>query len=237
MNGASPIVEMTAVRKTYGAMRPLRIQSLSVVPAERVAIAGIDAAAAELMVNLITGAAVPDEGEVRVFGRRTSDVTDGEEWLSSLDRFGIVSDRAVLLEGATLAQNLALPFTLEIDPVSAATRERLVRLANECGIAPEWLDQPAAAVPPEVRVRAHLARAIALGPDLLLMEHPTATLPIPERRSFGEIVQRVCEPRALTTLMFSMDAEFAAAAAGRLLTLAPATGALKDRSRRGWFGF
>jgi ABC-type transporter Mla maintaining outer membrane lipid asymmetry ATPase subunit MlaF len=237
MSGASPIVEMTGVRKTYGAIRPLRIQSLLVVPAERVAIAGIDAAAAELMVNLITGAAVPDEGEVRVFGRLTVDVTDGEEWLSSLDRFGIVSDRAVLLEGATLAQNLALPFTLEIDPVTADTRERLARLAEECGIAAEWLDQPAAAVPPEVRVRAHLARAIALGPELVLMEHPTASLPMPERQPFGAIVKRVCEARALTTLMFSMDAEFAAAAAGRVLTLEPATGALKDRSRKGWFGF
>jgi ABC-type transporter Mla maintaining outer membrane lipid asymmetry ATPase subunit MlaF len=232
-----PIVEMTAVRKTYGGMRPLRIQSLSVVPAERVAIAGIDATAAELMVNLVTGASVPDDGEIRVFGRRTVDVTDGEAWLASLDRFGIVSDRAVLLEGATLAQNLALPFTLEIDPVSAATRERLASLAEECGIAAEWLDQPALAVPPEVRVRAHLARAIALGPELLLMEHPTATLPIPDRRPFGEVVQRVCAARALTTLMFSMDAEFASAAAGRVLTLEPATGALKDRSRKGWFGF
>ena len=233
----SPIVEMTAVRKTYGGLRPLRIQSLSVVPAERVAIAGIDATVAELMVNLVTGASVPDEGEIRVFGRRTVDVTDGEEWLASLDRFGIVSDRAVLLEGATLAQNLALPFTLEIDPVSAGTRERLASLAEECGIAGEWLDQPAVAVPPEVRVRAHLARAIALGPELLLMEHPTATLPIPDRRPFGEVVQRVCEARALTTMMFSMDAEFASAAAGRVLTLEPATGALRDRSRKGWFGF
>jgi ABC-type transporter Mla maintaining outer membrane lipid asymmetry ATPase subunit MlaF len=237
MSGSSAVVEMTAVRKTYGAMRPLRIQSLSVAPAERVAIAGIDAMAAELMVNLITGASVPDEGEVRIFGRRTVDVTDGEEWLSSLDRFGIVSDRGVLLEGATLAQNLALPFTLEIDPVSAATRERLVRLAEECGIAAEWLDQPAAAVPPDVRVRAHLARAIALGPELLLMEHPTATLPVSDRLPFGEIVERVCEARALTTVMFSMDVEFASAAAGRVLTLEPATGALKDRSRKGWFGF
>jgi ABC-type transporter Mla maintaining outer membrane lipid asymmetry ATPase subunit MlaF len=233
----SPIVEMTAVRKTYGGMRPLRIQSLSVVPAERVAIGGIDATAAELMVNLVTGASVPDEGEIRVFGRRTVDVTDGEEWLASLDRFGIVSDRAVLLEGATLAQNLALPFTLEIDPVSPGTRERLASLAEECGIAAEWLDQPAVAVPPGVRVRAHLARAIALGPELLLMEHPTANLPMPDRRPFGEVVQRVCEARALTTLMFSMDAEFAAAAAGRVLTLEPATGALKDRSRKGWLGF
>ena len=125
MSASSPIVEITAVRKSYGALRPLRIQSLSVLPGERVSIAGLDTPAAELMVNLVTGASVPDEGEIRVFGRRTVDVADGEEWLASLDRFGIVSDRAVLLEGATLAQNLALPFTLEIDPVSADTRERL----------------------------------------------------------------------------------------------------------------
>jgi ABC-type transporter Mla maintaining outer membrane lipid asymmetry ATPase subunit MlaF len=237
MTSAPPIVQMTAVRKSYGAMRPLRIQSLSVAPAERVAIAGLDAAAAELMVNLVTGASVPDEGEIRVFGRRTVDVTDGEEWLSSLDRFGIVSDRAVLLEGATLAQNLALPFTLEIDPVTAETRERLSRLADECDIAAEWLDQPAAGLPPAIRQRAHLARAIALEPQLLLMEHPAATLPAPERGPFGVVVQRVCEARALTTLMMSLDAEFAAAAAQRVLTLEPATGALKDQSRKGWFGF
>jgi ABC-type transporter Mla maintaining outer membrane lipid asymmetry ATPase subunit MlaF len=227
---------MRAVRKAYGGIRPLRIQSLSVAQGERVAIAGLDATGAELMVNLVTGASVPDEGEIRVFGRRTVDVTDGEEWLASLDRFGIVTDRGVLLDGVTLAQNLALPFTLEIDPVTAATRERLARLADECGIAAEWLDQPTAAIPPEVRVRAHFARAIALGPELLLMEHPTATLPVPERRPFGEMVQRVCEARALTTLMFSMDAEFSSAAAKRVLTLEPATGALKDGARKGWFG-
>ncbi len=86
---------------------------------ERVALAGIDAGGAEVMLNLVTGASLPDEGEVRVFGRRTADVSDGDEWLASLDCFGIVSERAVLLEGATLTQNLALPFTLEIDPVPA----------------------------------------------------------------------------------------------------------------------
>ena len=93
------IIEMTAVRKNYGGLRPLRIQALAVAAGERVAIAGIDAVGAELVVNLVTGASLPDEGEVRVFGARTQDLADGDEWLSSLDRFGIVTDRAVILEG------------------------------------------------------------------------------------------------------------------------------------------
>jgi ABC-type transporter Mla maintaining outer membrane lipid asymmetry ATPase subunit MlaF len=231
------VVEMTAVRKTYGGLRPLRIQALSVAPGERVAIAGIDAIGAELMINLVTGASLPDEGEVRVFGARTQDLADGDEWLSSLDRFGIVTDRAVILEGSTLVQNLALPFTLDIDPVSRETRDLVTRLAEECDIEPAWLDQPAVTLPAPVRVRTHLARALALGPELLLMEHPSATLPDGERRKFGQVVQRVSDARALTTLMISIDPEFSAAAAQRVLTLEPGTGILKGASRRGWFGF
>ena len=74
-------------------------------------------------------------------------------------------------------QNLALPFTLDIDPVSRETRDLVTRLAGECDIEPAWLDQPAVTLPAPVRVRTHLARALALGPELLLMEHPSATLP------------------------------------------------------------
>ena len=231
------VIEMTAVRKNYGGLRPLRIQALAVAAGERVAIAGIDAVGAELMVNLVTGASLPDEGEVRVFGARTQDLADGDEWLSSLDRFGIVTDRAVILEGSTLVQNLALPFTLDIDPVSRETRDLVTRLAEECEIEPAWLDQPAVTLPAPVRVRTHLARALALGPELLLMEHPSATLPDGEQRKFGQVVQRVSDARALTTLMISMDPEFSSAAAERVLMLEPGTGILKGASRRGWFGF
>jgi ABC-type transporter Mla maintaining outer membrane lipid asymmetry ATPase subunit MlaF len=237
MNTSSPVVEMSAVTKSYGGLRPLRIKALAVAPRERVAIAGIDAPGAEVMVNLVTGASLPDEGEVRVFGVRTRDLADGDEWLSSLDRYGIVTDRAVMLEGSTLVQNLALPFTLEIDPVSPETRNRVAQLAEECDIEPAWLDQPVVTLPAAVRARTHLARALALGPALLVMEHPSGTLPAGERRKFGEMVQRICDARALTTLMISMDAEFSGAAAHRVLTLEPGTGTLKAQSRRGWFGF
>jgi ABC-type transporter Mla maintaining outer membrane lipid asymmetry ATPase subunit MlaF len=235
MKSGAPVLEMTGVVKNYSALRPLRIRSLAVAPAERVAISGLDAPAAELMVNLVTGASLPDEGDVRVFGRRTADVADGDEWLATLDAYGIVSDRAVLLEGATLVQNLALPFTLDIDPVPAETRQQVNRLAEECGIGAEWMEQPAGGLPPGVRTRAHLARALALGPRLLVMEHPTATLPEPERRVFGAVVSAVSNARALTTLMITMDAEFAASAAHRSLRLEPATGALTNAQRRKWF--
>jgi len=231
---AEPIIEMHAVVKNYNALRPLRIADLSIASAARVAISGIDTPGAEVMLNLVTGASLPDEGEVRVFGRSTAAVSDGDEWLASLDRFGIVSERAVLLEGATLTQNLALPFALEIDPVPAATIARVESLADECGIAREFLPQRAGDVPPAVRTRVHLARAIALEPKLLLMEHPTAALNESDRRPFGPIVAGVCEARALTMLAVTQDLAFASAAAQETLSLQAATGRL-TAARRSWW--
>ena len=234
MRAESPAIEMTGVVKNYSALRPLRVASLSIARSERVAIAGIDAVGAEVFLNLVTGASLPDGGEIKVFGQNTAAVASGEEWLASLDRFGIVSERAVVLEGATVAQNLALPFTLEIDPLTAETMARVRVLAEECDIAAAWIEQRAGDVPAEVRTRIHFARAIALDPQLLLMEHPTAALAEGARAAFGALVARVCEARALTTLAITLDTVFAAAAAQRTLTLQPATGQLVA-ARRSWW--
>ncbi len=229
-----PIVEMRGIVKNYNALRPLRISELTIPSGARVAVAGIDAGGAEVLLNLVTGASLPDEGEVRVFGRSTAAVSNGDEWLASLDRFGIVSERAVLLEGATLAQNLALPFALDIDPVPAETIARVEALADECGIDRNHLWQRAGDLPPAVRTRVHLARAIALGPRLLLMEHPTATLEEGGRNAFGAIVARICDSRALTMLAVTRDLPFASTAAHQTLTLEGATGRL-TAARRSWW--
>ena len=229
-----PVLEITNAVKKYHALRPLRVRQLSVQRGERVAIAGLDAGAAELLVNLVTGASVPDEGEIRVMGQSTAAIAGADEWLASLDRFGIVSERAVMLEGSTLEQNLAMPFTLEIDPIPADVRARVEALAAECGIDPPWLEQPAAQVPAEVRGRAHLARAVALGPSLLLVEHPTARIAERARTAFARDVARVSEARRLTALILTQDQEFASVAAHRTLTLNPATGELTALRRRWW---
>ncbi len=230
----TPAIEIAGVTKSYAALRPLRIASLAVGAGERVALGGIDSGGAELMVNLVTGASLPDEGEVRIFGRRTADIPDGDEWLASLDRFGIISERGVLLEGSMVIQNLALPLTLEIDPVPEDARQKVMALGIECDIPYDWLAEPVGTVPPAVRARVHLARALALGPEVLLLEHPTAAIPEGERAAFGAVVARVCDARSLTALAMTFDAAFAAAAAHRTLTLQPATGELVSARRRWW---
>lgn len=229
-----PVLRLSGVRKTYGGLRPLRLESLSIAAGERVALSGLDAGAAEVLVNLVTGASVPDEGTVEVCGRATHAISDGDEWLAWLDRFGIVSPRAVLLDAASLQQNLAMPLTLDIDPVPADVAAQVAQLADAVGLERAIFDRPIAGLDAAQRARAHLARAIALGPSLLIMEHPTVGFTAGQSESFGKTVARVTAPRSLATLIVSEDAEFSAAAADRRLTLHAASGELRAPRWRLW---
>jgi ABC-type transporter Mla maintaining outer membrane lipid asymmetry ATPase subunit MlaF len=235
VTGGALVLEMHQVSKSYGALRPLRIAALTVAQGERVSIGGVDAGAGELLVNLVTGASLPDSGDVRVFGQSTRSIADGEAWLASLERFGIVSPRAVLLEGSTLAQNLAMAFTLEIDPIPAGVMERVRRLAVECGMEGErWLGTVAGALPGDVRVLAHLARSLALDPEFLVIEHPTAGVDPRARQPLAASLERACRARGITALVMTNDDVFGRLVAPRNLTLHGASGELKPL-KKGWF--
>lgn len=228
-------VEITGLTKDYRALRPLRLEALTIGEADQVAVMGLDAMAAEALVNLVTGASLPDHGEIRLFGRPTSAIATDTDWLASLDRLGLVSHRAVLLEGMSVVQNLALPLTLQVDPLADSIRETAVALASEVGLDEAALDRPVGSLPPDVRMRIHLARALALDPVMVLLEHPTAALDRAAVHAFGMTVASAARSRRLALLALTGDRTFVDAAGLRALTLEPGTGALRGTSRWRWW--
>jgi len=227
------LVEFAGVSKTYGGLRPLRIAELRVAAGERIAILGFDQPAAEIFVNLATGVTLPDAGEVRLFGRATSAILDGADWLATVDRFGIVSDRAVLLEQLTVVQNLAMPFTLQIEPPPEAERARAEAIARDVGLAESSWTRPLAALDAVAATRVRVGRAIALEPEVLLLEHATARVPREAVASLAADIRTVAERRGLAVVAATADEAFASAVASCVLTLDPASGRLKPR-RRFW---
>jgi ABC-type transporter Mla maintaining outer membrane lipid asymmetry ATPase subunit MlaF len=226
MSDASPVIDITGLEKTYGALRPLRVARLRVNPGDRLVLSGFDVGAAETLVNLITGAALPDVGEVHVSGRNTRDIATDTEWLTSLDRFGIVTDRAILLSGLSIAANLALPMTLSIDPMSETVLRQVEVLADSVGIPRQRLSDQAATLTAGEKVRAHVARAVAVDPQVLLLEHPTAQLDPPEAEAFGTMLRALADARQLSVVALSEDDTFARATGGTRLRLNAATGEL-----------
>ena len=227
-SSSAPVLELSDVSKDYRGLRPLRIARLTVLPGEVISIVGLDQTTAEVFVNLVTGATLPDRGDVRLFGRSTTAIADSTDWLAVVDRFGIVSGRAVLLDALTVVQNLAMPFTLEIEPPADDIRRRAVALARRAGLADASVDRPVAELGPAGHARVRLGRALALDPAVVILEHPTAGLPREQVVAFG--VQ--CRDLSAATIALTADLEFAEALAGRCLTLDAATGRLAGRS--GW---
>ena len=221
------IIELSAVFKNYGVPQPLRIRSLVVHHGDRLALTGFDAGAAEAFVHLVTGAALPDEGDVRVAGRDTRAIATDTEWLTSLDRFGLVTERAVLIDKLPIAANLALPLTLAIDPMSAETRREVEQLADAAGLPLNRLDEPASTLNALDRVRAHLARAMAMKPAILILEHPTAKLEHADHSStLGETLRAAADTRGFGWIALTADEAFARASGAKVLKLQPATGEL-----------
>jgi ABC-type transporter Mla maintaining outer membrane lipid asymmetry ATPase subunit MlaF len=231
------VLLLDGVVKDYRGLRPLRIKHLEVREGQSIALLGFDQAAAEVFVNLVTGATVPDSGDVRVFGQSTTATTDADTWLASLDNFGILSERAVLLDALTAMQNLAMPFTLEVDPIPEAVRPQVATLAEEAGLEPAEILRPVGELSPLARARVRLGRALALNPRVLVAEHPNALLSGNDVPVFAADFAKAVAARKLTSVTVTADRTFAAAVADHVLTLQPASGELKAAAGwRRWFG-
>ncbi|HMD35389.1 MAG TPA: ATP-binding cassette domain-containing protein [Vicinamibacterales bacterium] len=231
----SALLEIDGVAKDYRALRPLRIRHLTIAPGESAAVLGFDRVAAEVLVNLVTGAALPDAGSIRVFGRATSAIADADDWLATVDRFGIVSERAVVLEELSVIQNLAMAFSLEIEPPSDDVRTRAAALAVEVGLPDSAGDRRLSDLDAASRLRVRVARALALAPALLLLEHASAGLSEADAPEAGRWIRAVAARRGAGVLAATADELFARAVADRVLTLEPASGRLRERGWRRWF--
>lgn len=235
MSSNDVLLRLRGVSRDYRSLRPLRIAELDLPPGRSLALLGFDQTMAEVLVDLITGAILPDSGEIVAFGQHTSSIADPGSWLTTLDQFGLFTDRAVLVEQFTVEQNLALPLSITVEDMTPEIRARVAELASEIGLANE-LRRQAGVLGPALRARIRLGRALALAPRVLVAEHPNATLSAQEASALGTDMARIIETRGIASIVLTADQSFARAVSKEILVLEPATGALKPASSwRRWF--
>jgi ABC-type uncharacterized transport system ATPase subunit len=230
------VVELRNLTKEYGGLRPLRIAHFALRDNETVALLGFDRAAAEVLVNLITAATLPDSGDVDVFGSPTRLITDSDAWFRSLERFGMVSERVPVVDELTVEQNLALPLSLEIDSMPPDVRRHVREIAGEVGISVMELERSMAAASADTRTRVRIGKALVATPRILLAEHPNAAVPAGEVVRLGRDLAAIVARRRLAMLVLTTDTGFATAVCNRVLSLRPATGDLEPASSKTrWF--
>ena len=159
------LLEATDVAKAYGAVIALRSASLAVRPGEVHALMGANGAGKSTLVKILTGAVRPDAGTIVVRGRARTAHSPAEA-----RRGGVVSvyQEPALIPDLDIRSNLRLTDT----PV-----EPFRHWLAELGIESLDFAEQARNLPLATLRIIDLARALAIEPDLLLLDEMTAALP------------------------------------------------------------
>ncbi len=171
---ADLLLEATGVSKAYGAVVALKSASLAVRPGEVHALMGANGAGKSTLVKILTGAVHPDSGRIAVRGRERTVHSPGEA-----RRGGLVSvyQEPSLIPDLDIRANLRLTDT-PLEPFR--------HWLSELGLEHLDLSSMARRLPLASLRVVDLARALAIEPDVLMLDEMTAALP-------ANLTQRVLE--------------------------------------------
>jgi len=160
----------------------------------------------------------PQSGSIRVFGKEVLGMDD-EAALSLRKSWGVMFERSALFSSLTVAENVGLPMR-EHTRMSNALIEELIAVK----IALAGLPASAGAKFPSelsggMRKRAALARSMALDPELLLLDEPTAGLDPLSASGFDELVLHLQQSLGLTIMMVTHDLDLLWRVADRVAVL------------------
>jgi ribose transport system ATP-binding protein len=172
------LLEATGVTKTYGAVIALKAASLAVRPGEVHALMGANGAGKSTLVKILTGAVRPDGGTIAVRGRERTVHSPGEA-----RRGGLVSvyQEPALIPDLDIRDNLRLTDT-PLEPFR--------HWLGELGLGNLDLSSMARRMPLASLRIVDLARALAIEPDVLMLDEMTAALPANLTERVLEVVGR-----------------------------------------------
>jgi osmoprotectant transport system ATP-binding protein len=215
MSNAPPAIVFDNVSKTFGDVRVLDGVSLAVGEREFLAVVGPSGSGKTTLLRLINRLAEPSAGTVRVEGEEVQAV----DAVMLRRRIGYVFQGIGLFPHMTVAENVAItPRLLGWDEAKITARVDellgLVRLDRS-----KYRDRLPAQLSGGERQRVGVARALAAGPRVMLMDEPFGALDPLTRDALGEDYQRLHDELGLTTMMITHDMQEALLLADRIVVI------------------
>ena len=200
---------MQDVTKVYGSPRnkaatsALSMMSLDVYQGEFVSIMGPSGSGKTTLLNLLAGLDKASSGDIWLHGQNMGKLKGGELALFRRRNLGFVFQDFNLLDTLTLAENVALPLSLERQK-SASIQERVTATMQFLGIV-EYMRRYPYEVSGGEQQRAAVARAVVHQPRLLLADEPTGNLDSASARTLLGLFQRLNTEQQATILMVTHD--------------------------------
>ncbi len=209
MTGADDIYDYPIVVKglhnSFGTQVIHENLDLKVRRGEILGVVGGSGTGKSVLMRSIIGLQKPDGGEISIFGRSINDAEPDEE-LGVRSRWGVMFQGGALFSTMTVGENVEVPLKQYFPGLSDALRSELARFKVQLsGLPVEASYKFPSELSGGMRKRAGLARALALDPELLFLDEPTAGLDPIGAAAFDSLTRELKETLGLTVFLITHD--------------------------------
>jgi nitrate/nitrite transport system ATP-binding protein len=215
----APALQINGLSKGYPGTPVLKDINLSVAEGEFLAILGFSGTGKTTLISLIAGLIEPDAGEILVKGKPVSG-PGGET--------SLVFQSYSLFPWLTVEGNVALAVDAVHKDKGKAERAALVREKVELVGLSHAIDRKPAELSGGMRQRVAVARALAMTPEILLLDEPLSALDALTRAKLQGEIDRIREQEKRTIVLITNDVDEALLLADRVAILDPASGTINE---------
>ena len=191
---------------------------LEVFRSEVLGVVGGSGSGKSVLLRSIIGLQQPTEGTIEVLGQNIADL-DGDELVRMQIRWGVLFQDGALFGDQTVAENVQIPLREHTDVPQRLMDEVASVKLSMVGLPPDAAGKYPAQLSGGMRKRAGLARALALDPELLFLDEPTAGLDPISAAQFDALVRDLQRSLRLTVFMVTHDIDTLRATTDRIAVL------------------